>query len=45
MNKRLGRIPKYRLACFFCGRTVDERDVALTQGTALLRVIFGCASR
>jgi uncharacterized protein (UPF0335 family) len=26
---------------FSCGRAVDERDVALTQGTALLRVVFG----
>jgi hypothetical protein len=33
----LGRFP--------CGRAVDERVVALTQGTPLLRVILGCASR
>jgi hypothetical protein len=30
---------------FFCGRAVDERDVALTQGAALLRVILGCGAR
>jgi uncharacterized protein (UPF0335 family) len=29
---------------FSCGRAVDERDVALTQGTALLRVVLGCGA-
>jgi uncharacterized protein (UPF0335 family) len=30
---------------FSCGRAVDERDAALTQGTALLRVIWECGAR
>ncbi len=29
---------------FSCGRAVDERDVALTQGAPLLRVISGCGA-
>jgi uncharacterized protein (UPF0335 family) len=29
---------------FSCGRAVDEREVALTQGTALWRVISGCGA-
>jgi uncharacterized protein (UPF0335 family) len=30
----------YEASSFSCGRAVDERDVALTQGAPLLRVIF-----
>jgi uncharacterized protein (UPF0335 family) len=31
---------KIAVQSFSCGRAVDERDVALTQGTALLRVML-----
>jgi uncharacterized protein (UPF0335 family) len=42
---QLRRAVRHADIVFSCGCAVDERDVALTQGTALLRVILASAPR
>jgi uncharacterized protein (UPF0335 family) len=42
---RFALLPGHDDIFFSCGRAVDECDGALTQGTALLRVIWGCGAR